>query len=72
MKIVSVFLFLDGGLDLVEGLLDERAILHVKNTIGVALDLGVMCNHDTCGSTVLTLTLRADPVDVEDQVHDSN
>ena len=72
MEIVSVLLFFDGSLDLVEGLFDERAILHVKNAISVALDFRVMSNHHTSGGAVLTFTLRADPVDVEDKIHDSN
>lgn len=72
MEIVSVLLFFDGSLDLVEGLFDERAILNVEDTISIALDLWVMSNHDTCCCTVLTFTLRSNPVDIKNQVHDCN
>ena len=72
VKIVSVLLFLDGSLNFVERLLDELAILHVKDAIGVAFDFWIMCHHNTCRCTVLTFSLWAHSVDVQDQVHDCN
>ena len=72
MLICSVLFFLDGSLNLVECLLDKRAILYVENAIGVALDLRVMRNHHASCSAVLTLALRSNAVDVQDKVHDGH
>ena len=72
MEIVCILLLFDGGLHLVECLFDELAVLDVQNSICVAFDLWVVGNHDARGSTMLTLSLRPDSVDVEDQVHDGH
>ena len=72
MEIVSILLFFDGGLHLVESLLDELTILYVENAVSVALDLWVMRHHYASCSAVLTLTLRTDAIDVENQIHDGD
>ena len=72
MEIVSILLFFDSGLYLVESLLDKLTVLHVKDAISVALDLWVMRHHNASRSAVLTLTLWTDTIDVENQVHDGD
>ena len=72
MEIVSILLFFDGGLHLVESLLDELTILYVEDAVSVALDLWVMRHHNASRSAVLTLTLWTDTIDVENQVHDGH
>ena len=72
VKIVSVLLFLDSSLNFVERLLDKLAILHVKDAIGVAFDFWIMRHHNTSCCTVLTFSLWAYSVDVQDQIHDCN
>lgn len=69
---MGVLVFLDGGLHLVEGLLDEGAILHVQDAVGVALDFGVMGHHHTGCCAVLTFSLGSNTVDIEDQIHDGD
>ena len=72
VEIVSILFFFDGSLHLVESLLDELAVLYVEDAISVALDLRVMRHHHARRSAVLTLTLWADAIDVENQVHDGH
>ena len=72
MEIVSIFLLFDGGLNLVESLLDELSILYVEDAVSVALNLWVMRHHNASRSAVLTLTLRTDAIDVENQIHDGD
>ena len=67
---MSILLFFDSSLNLVESLLDELTVLYVENAISVALDLRVMRHHDTCSGAVLTLTLWTNAIDVKNQVHD--
>jgi hypothetical protein len=72
MQVVGVLFFFDAGLHFVEGLFDELAILHIEDAVGVALDLWVMCHHHASCCAVLTLALRTNAIDIEDQIHDSN
>ena len=72
VKVMGIFLLFDRSLDLVERLLDELAVLHVEDPVGVAFDLGVVRHHYACCGAVLTLSLRAHPVDIQNQVHDCN
>lgn len=72
VKVMGIFLFFDRSLNLVEGLLDELAILHVQNPVGVAFNLWVVRHHHACCRAVLTLSLRTHPVDIQNQVHDCN
>ena len=72
MEIVSILFFFDGSLHFVKSLLDELTVLYVEDTVGVALDLWVMRHHHARRSAVLTLTLWADAIDVENQVHDGD
>ena len=72
MQEVSILFFLDSRLNFVESLFHELAILHIEDTIGVALNLRVMRHHYACRSAMLTLALRSNAVDVQNQVHDSN
>ena len=72
MEIVRVLLFFDGGLHFVESLLDELTVLYVEDAVGVALDLWVMRHHYASRSAVLTLTLRTDAIDVENQIHNGD
>ena len=72
MQKFSIFFLFDCCLHFVQCLLDELAILHIKNSVCIAFDLWVVSDHDACGCTVLALSLRADPVDVQDQVHDGH
>ena len=67
---MGVLLLSDSSLHLIEGLFDKGTILNVKDAIGVALDLWVMSDHYACRCSVVTLSLRANPVDVENKVHD--
>ena len=72
VKEVGVLLFFDSSLHLIESLLDELTVLYVKDAIGIAFDLRIMRNHNTSCCTVLTFALWANPVDVENKIHDSN
>ena len=72
MQEVSVLVFFNGSLHFVEGLLNELAILDVKDAVGVAFNLWVVSDHHASCCTVLTFALRSNSVDVENQVHDSN
>lgn len=69
---LSVLILSDRGLHLVQSLLHKHTILHVQDTVSVALDVRVMRNHHTSGRCVLSLSLRANPVNVQDQVHNRN
>ena len=70
VEIVGVLILLDSRLHFIKGLLDEGSVLDVQDAICVALNLRIMRHHYTCRCTVLTLSLRANPVDVQDKVHD--
>ncbi len=62
VEVADVVLVDERRLDLVERLLLEATVLHVKNAVGVALHVGVVCDHDTRGAPPL--------VDLQQQVHD--
>jgi hypothetical protein len=66
---LSVFFFSDCGLHLINGLLDEHAILNVENPVGVALQLRIVSDHDACCAGVLALAGRTHAVNVQQQIH---
>lgn len=70
MKELGVFVFLDTGLDLIQSLLDELAVLDVQDSVSVALNLWVVSDHHASSCTLLAFSLWANSVDVEDEVHD--
>ena len=70
MKELGVFIFLNTGLDLVQSLLDELAILDVQDSVGVALNLWVVSDHHASSGALLAFSLWSNSVDVEDEVHD--
>ena len=72
MQEVGVLFLFDGSLHLVEGLFDELTVLHVEDAVSVAFDFWVMRHHHASCRAVLTFALRADAVDVQDQVHNSD
>jgi len=69
---LSVLFFSDGCLDLIKTLFHEATVLHVKNAIGVALNIRVVSNHNASCRCMFSLTLRTDSINVQNQIHDCN
>lgn len=68
----GIFRFPDCCLHLVESLLDECAILNVEDSISIALNFRIMSDHDASCSSVLTIAVWANPIDIQEKVHDSH
>jgi hypothetical protein len=65
MQELSVFIFFDCSLGFVESLLDENAILDIKNTICIAFKLWIVSNHYTSCGMCLAFTSWSDSIDVQ-------
>ena len=69
VKELSIFFFSDCCLYLIDGLFHEYAVLHVQDTIGIALEFGVVSHHDARGTCVLAVTAGSNAVDIEEKIH---
>lgn len=61
---LGILNFSNSSLHLVKSLLHKCAILHVQYTVGIALDLGVVCDHDASGGGMLAIAVWSNSVDV--------
>ena len=69
VKVGVVMLEEEGRLGLVQGLLDQLTVSHVEDTVCVDLQVRVMGNHDH-GDRLLLARVKAEVVELEEQVHD--
>ena len=70
VKELRILFFSDRSLYLIYRLFHEHPVLHVQDPIGIALEFGVMCDHDTCGPGMLPVATGPDAVDIKQKIHD--
>lgn len=66
---LGIFSFPDTGLHLIDRLLNKHSVLHIEDSISIALKLWVVGHHHASGACVLSFPAGTDAVDVKKKVH---